>query len=291
MSSSSISIFQKLEKFSGQNDDDFLSWLRGFERCCVIAGKSEDPLVKGQLLMLCLTGQALAIGERLEEEKKTPQKFEDIKTKLQGIFHSDADRECKQEEFEKCHLEITESEDEFMLRLIRLHRTANPDSTDAEMTRNVKRKFLNGISSEVKRNIFIFCNNPHSTTVTVDALLVAVRKAKLHMVENHDSKLNVNAVTMETSNDPVTRAIEGLRETLDTHIRSTNEQFEMLNAISNSHGYTNNSNNGFSNYQSNNGYRGRGRGRGRGRERGRGRGPVVCWKCNQPNHVARNCLN
>ena len=42
---SNINIFQTLEKFSGKNNDDLSSWLRGFNRCCVIAGKSDDDLV------------------------------------------------------------------------------------------------------------------------------------------------------------------------------------------------------------------------------------------------------
>ena len=76
--------------------------------------KSDDMLVKGQLLMLCLSGQALAVAERLEEEKKIAREFEAIKMKLETVFNSDADKECRQEEFEKCHLEINETEDEFM---------------------------------------------------------------------------------------------------------------------------------------------------------------------------------
>ena len=82
---SNLSIFQKLEKFSGRSSDDLSSWIRGFERCCVIAGKSEDDLVKGQLLMLSLSGQALAVAERLEEEKKEQQKFR-FKRKIRSSF-------------------------------------------------------------------------------------------------------------------------------------------------------------------------------------------------------------
>ena len=51
--SSNRSSFKKLEKFPGQNNDDLSSWLPGFDRCYVIAGKFDDKLVEGQLLMLC----------------------------------------------------------------------------------------------------------------------------------------------------------------------------------------------------------------------------------------------
>ena len=77
MASSGLNIlFTKLDKFDGTNTD-LQPWLRNFERCCTIAGKSaEDELVKGQLSVLCLTGETLAV---LEEEKKTQQKFPDLK--------------------------------------------------------------------------------------------------------------------------------------------------------------------------------------------------------------------
>ena len=41
------------------------------------------------------------------------------------------------------------------MMLIKLHRDGNPTSSDAEFIRNVKRKFLNGISSEVKMLYFV----------------------------------------------------------------------------------------------------------------------------------------
>ena len=76
MVSSGLNIlFTKLDKFDGTNTD-LQSWLRNFERCCTIAGKrAEDELVKGQLLVLCLTGQALAVVEQLEEEKSPNKSF------------------------------------------------------------------------------------------------------------------------------------------------------------------------------------------------------------------------
>ena len=94
-----ISVFQKLEKFSGKNNqsdtDDLSSWIRKFERCCVIAGKPTDDLVKGQLMVLSLSGQALAVAERFEEEKKEAQSFTAIKEKLEAVFNSDADKQIK----------------------------------------------------------------------------------------------------------------------------------------------------------------------------------------------------
>ena len=83
--------------------------------------------------MLCLCGEALAVAERFEVEKRTAQFFDAIKGKLEGVFNSDADKKYKQEEFEKSDLEINETEDEFMLKLLKLHRAANPTSSDAEL--------------------------------------------------------------------------------------------------------------------------------------------------------------
>ena len=305
-SHSSISIFQKLEKFSGKNNEDLTSWLRGFERCLVIAGKTDDDLVKGQLLILCLCGQALAVAERLEEEKKTPQKYADLKAKLEAVFNSNADKEYKQEQFESSHQELNETEDEFMLRLLQLHRSANPTATTAENTRNVKRKFLNGISPEVKKNIFIFCNDPHASTVSVDSLLEAIRKAKLYISGKGDTKSNSNVVNEKSdNNDIILKAIDELRQSLDSHIKSTKEQFAEQGAQLNGHIISDinaiDENRGFSRDIPNNRGRGSFRGgyfrnqgsRGRGNRQNNGRNPnqnpITCYKCSGLNHVARDC--
>ena len=298
-SNSSISIFQKLEKFAGQRGDDLTSWLRKLERCCVISGKSDDDLVKGQLLLLCLCGQALSVAERLEDEKKEPQEFADLKAKLVAVFNSHANRENKQEEFEKRHIEINESEDEFMLGLIKLHRSANPKSTDQELNRNVKRKFLNGIATKLKRNVFIFCTDPHAATVSVDNLLEAVRKAKLYISEQDDDKESVNVVGSNADeSNSILKAIEGLRQSLDTHIRSTSEQFSeqsmRINAISDDRPRRGDDRqNKFVNAESSmreQRYRNDGNRRGRYRTENQGnRNSPICYKCNQPNHFARDC--
>ena len=301
-----IGIFQKLEKFSGKNSDDFSSWLRGFERCCVIAGKSGDDqdLVKGQLLMLCLCGQALAIADRFEQAKKTPQKFTDLKEKLETVFNSDADKEFKQEEFERRRLQLNETEDEFMLSLIKLHRAANPNSSDADHTRDVKRKFMSGISPELKRSVFIFCNNPHEGTVTIDALSEATRKAKLYTLEKCEAVESVNVVNGDNQEDHILQAIESLKESLNGHIQSTSEQLKehnmQLNAITDI-----NSRDGYQNqsrFQSRPRNRGRGyyshnqdnsvpRGRGQSNRGNNRRNQILCYKCNGPNHIARYCTS
>ena len=72
-------LFSNLEKFSGNSD--LVAWLRQFERCCVVANKTEEP-IKGQLLMLCVTGQAKAILENYEEEQGAVQSFTPLKNEL-----------------------------------------------------------------------------------------------------------------------------------------------------------------------------------------------------------------
>ena len=143
--SSSLSVFQTLKKFSATQSDDFSSWLRGFETCCVIAGKSEKDLIKGQLLITCLTGSALAVAERLEEEKQTAQNFTEIKAKLESVYSSEADKQLSQEKFEGRHLEIGETEEELMNSLVKLHRAANPDGSDEDLKKKVRKEnFLVG---------------------------------------------------------------------------------------------------------------------------------------------------
>ena len=74
-------LFANLEKFTG-NNLDLVAWLRQFDRCCVVANRTEDA-VKGQLLMLCVAGQAKAILENFEEEKGAVQPFSQLKGVLE----------------------------------------------------------------------------------------------------------------------------------------------------------------------------------------------------------------
>ena len=82
-----MAVFNKLEKFTGSGD--LASWLKKFNRCCVIAQKEEDEM-KGQLIMLCLTGQALAVAEQLEQERDGAQTYEQVKHRLETIFDTTA---------------------------------------------------------------------------------------------------------------------------------------------------------------------------------------------------------
>ena len=301
MANNNISIFQKVEKYSGELSDDLTSWLRGFERCCVIAGKTED-LVKGQLLLLCLTGRALAVAEGLEEQEGAQQTFTQITTKLKAVFESEADKELKQEEFNKRHMKIEETEEEFMGDLVRLYRAANPNSSDQEKCRNVKRRFLSGIPATLKRNVFVFCNNPHGDTVTVDNLLEAVRKAKLYISEQQSGTESVNAIqskTQESESSVILKAIDGLRQSLDSHIQLTAQRFDdqgsQINAITDNRmrHYDGNQR------QTTNGRSGPpaahqggpqwGGGRNGPRNEADNQGDIGCYKCGELNHVARDC--
>ena len=306
---SSYSIFSKIEKFSGQPNEDLTSWLRGFQRCCTITGKDDD-LVQGQLLMLCLSGQALAVAERLEETKAAQQKYTELETHLKSVFKSDADKEIKQQQFDKRHAELNETDDEFMLELVKLYRAANPTADDAQVTCNVKRKFLNGIPVELKRNVFIFCSDPHAATVTIDNLLEATRKARLYVMSESEIASSVNVVNSSSNDDSkpdLFEAISRLTDTLNNHMKLTNEQLktqgEQINAISRQGGSQNSGSSfqgQYNNYDGNrrpNNRRGNNRGRNNNSNRGRNsssnidgiRQDFLCHNCNEPNHVARDC--
>ena len=159
MSSFNI-IFSKLEKFTGDGNVDLHQWLRNFDRCCVIAEKSED-LVVGQILMLCVDGRAKAVLDQFEEEKSTPKKYSELKKQLTAVFDSEAGREAHMTAFERCIQKIDESEEEFMTHLLQLFKAANPKAKTEVINHAVKRKFLQRISDALRRNIFIFCKNPY----------------------------------------------------------------------------------------------------------------------------------
>ena len=127
--------------------------------------------------MLCVDGRAKACLEQFEDAKKEPQKYSALKNQLQEIFDSPSDREAKMSNFEQRIQRVNESEEEFMTNLLQTFRAANPSAKDDEIDRAVKRKFLQGIPVSLRRNLFIFCQNPYAAEVTPQDLLKASRDA------------------------------------------------------------------------------------------------------------------
>ena len=78
MASGNNNIFNRIDKFSGSGDTDFSSWLRTFDRACTIAQKTDD-LVKGQIMMTCLTEQAMAAAGNLELRQGAQQPYAELK--------------------------------------------------------------------------------------------------------------------------------------------------------------------------------------------------------------------
>ena len=180
---SALAVFNNLEKFIGC--DDLNPWLQKFHRCCVISGKTEEN-IKGQLIMLCLGGQALAVAEQLEQELEGAQTYTQVKDRLKNVFDTAANREMKMSQFETRVQSATESVDEFMLALVQLFNSANPDAANADLNKAVKRKFMQGIPYKLRRAIYVFVNDPFAATVTHQTLLEHARKAKINIVDNGD---------------------------------------------------------------------------------------------------------
>ena len=82
-----MSVFNSLEKFNGTGD--LKTWLTRFRRCCRVTNKNEDD-VKGQLVLLCLEGQALAVAEQLETERDGAQTFAQVVERLENVFDTAA---------------------------------------------------------------------------------------------------------------------------------------------------------------------------------------------------------
>ena len=192
MASGFMAIFTKLEKYDGT--EDLTSWFKKFERCCTLANKDEDN-VKGQLVMLCLSGQALAVAEQLDAETDGDLLLTAVRQRLETVFNTAAIREQKMVLFENRTQKLNESEDEFMLSLTTLYRGANPTATVADVNKSVKRKFMQGISTELRRAIYVFINDPFAVTVSHQRLLESARNAKLSLLGNEEANPAVNTVT------------------------------------------------------------------------------------------------
>ena len=119
------------------------------------------------------------------------------------------------------------SEDKLMLRLMKLHRNGNRTSLATEFIGNVKQMFLNGISADVKRNIFIFCNSPHWTTVTIHQLLESVQKVTIH-----ETCQNVHIILLMLLMQLMLHAffVNNWRTAWNTG-KSTSKRFEALIAV------------------------------------------------------------
>ena len=301
-----MAVFSKLEKFNGKGD--LKSWFQKFNRCCTIAQKTEDD-IKGQVIMLCLEGQALAVAEQLEYERDGLQTFNNVKTRLESVFDTSAGRELRMQEFENRMQRVDESEDEFMLELVQLYRSANPQVPDAEFQKAIKRKFLQGISPDLRRAIYVFNNDPHSVIVSYQRLLEYARNAKLNVVDTTQdvSSSAVNAVQLPTSStaQPV-QPVDPNAELLQAMTQLTcalNENRELqcgngadgasVNAVSNNR-YQRRPPRGGANRNSGRFQGSRGRSfqpSSRQQNNAPSQGNEIrCHKCNGLNHKARFCL-
>lgn len=302
-SSSNSLFFTKLRKFNGDITEDLNTWIREFERCCLIANKTDD-LIKGQYLMLCVGGRAKAVLDDLEAEVGTAQTFTVLTEKLKTTFDSTSARESKMTMFEDRRQKLEETEEEFMLALLRLYKNANPNADAANLNSALKRKFLQGISPALKRNVFIFCNDPYRNEVSREQLLLASRNARDLLDNSSDSSSPVcSVIPTSDRNDEFLDSIKKLSLQIGSH-RTQN---------SDSPGYQH-GNVAALTSTFRGGYRGRYAGNRRNNQQWRGRGyrpqdpgkygtpssgsyskpnsaPIICFKCGGENHLARHCMS
>ena len=266
-----MSIFNTLQKFTGEGD--LKTWLEKFNNCCELANKNEDN-VKGKLIMLCLSGQALAVAEQLSNELDGAQTLAQVKTRLESVFDTAATREQKMVCFDTRILKIDESLDEFMLDLVQLYKSANPNAANADQSKAVKRKFMQGIPSNLRQAVYVFINDPFAVTVSHRTLLDAARSAKLALLDEQPSVDVLNSVGVSTNSAPsnadVMAAIASLNQRFDDHVNVCNSG-NAVNAIGR-------------------GAR-RGNSRGQGRGPGRGRGRNRNWNNNNNNNNSNNINN
>ena len=319
-------LFANLEKFNGSNAD-LIPWLRQFDRCCLVANKNEEN-VKGQLLLICCTGQAKAILENYEEEQGAAQNYTALKAALENHYNTTAIKEEKMIEFETRTQKLDETEEEFMFELYNLYKRANPNQNAQVQLTAIKRKFLQGISPDIRRNIFVFCNDPYDGGVTRDQLVEYCLKAKVYL-SNDSNTFTYNTSTSsgtQVKTEPDTNVISAIEklgdrlQSLECVVMGTeNNNNETVNSLTNAGGYRGvyggvyrcgfrgfrgqrrgSSGSSSGRFMSNRGgYRGGYRGGFRGGFRAGNRGragsntnnPVRCYKCGLLNHRAQNCLS
>ena len=104
---------------------------------------------------------------------------------------------------------------------------------------------MNGISPQLHCNLFIFCQDPHSDTITTEKLLEAVRKTKLHLMEQTDNTVSsmlgnptvniVHPASTPVAVNPTLSAINHLTTMFTEHMQTTEAKFKeqeaQINAI------------------------------------------------------------
>ena len=195
--------------------------------------------------MLSVEGRALAVLEQVEEEKGSQLKYSDLKQSLTMVFDSPADREARMMEFESRVQHLDETEEEYMLALIKLFKAAYGA---------MKRKFLNGISADLRHNVFIFCNNPLDDTVGHQDLLKASRDARVHLTAtkqlvtsvsddpifhtaSRPTQVSSNAAVNALTDDSTLNAVLSLTQKFDEQVKLNEQRFkeqeDKINLLSN----------------------------------------------------------
>ena len=158
-----------------------------------------------------------------------------IRTKetITCVFDSATDREAKMTEFERHIQKLDESEDKLMTNLLQLFCVANPEAKTEEINCAAKRKFLQGISDELQRNIFIFCNHPFHDKVSHQYLLKACHYAAVYLATTRSSPASDQAISPavlaarnlspapSSSDDTTLQAVLSLSNKLEEQTRLT----------------------------------------------------------------------
>ena len=93
--------FTSLGRFDGSDNQNMKSWFRLFDECCIRAGQGKDDIVKGRLLMLCLSGEALKVVEKMEEDCKEQQTYTSLMNQLLHVFNQSDGQEVNGNEIDQ----------------------------------------------------------------------------------------------------------------------------------------------------------------------------------------------
>ena len=262
----SSNFFGTLKPFTDGNGAQLNTFLSKFNRCCVVTNKVDGATpVKGQLLMMHVGGRAQAALDEFELTQGEPQTYDALVAKLKEFFDSNAARESSSNLFDARTKKLTETEEEFMLDLLQLYQTANPNHDNAVTTLSVKRKFLSGISPVLREKIFVFCNDPYAAAVSRENLLSHCRKAQNLLRANTAQPSAMDSSRVLTTSDQPSSS--GYSEPTDQLVAALNNINSRFDEYDSRFDYLEDTIASISNNQyrgNNNSYRGRGRGGRRG---------------------------
>ena len=237
------------------SNGDIVLWLRKFELCSTANGWKDADMLKR--LPTLLSGKAFAVFERLAPEKK--EDYKSLTEALTTAFGGDATgKHIAMMEFRGRTRKPEEDIQVFAYNLEALLRRAMPNVADGDRSTLLKQQFVEGVPTELKKELLQRPTLSYEETVVVAQQLDLTRQIASNLADGQVNQTSASSSTQPITAHPslVTQLMENM-EILTRKVSELSQSVTNVNAAS-----------------TQNPLRGR-------------RGP--CYQCGKMGHIANEC--